>query len=80
MDTREVQPNMRECTFNVLIPGRLYTITVTTRSGKLNTSVSLEGRTGVCVCVCVCVCLINLVGTKFGPNKIKHDVLDKRHP
>uniref|UniRef100_A0A3Q3J1B7 protein-tyrosine-phosphatase n=1 Tax=Monopterus albus TaxID=43700 RepID=A0A3Q3J1B7_MONAL len=40
-----VEPNMRECTFNVLTPGRQYTITVTTRSGKLNTSVSLEGRT-----------------------------------
>ncbi|XP_067345749.1 receptor-type tyrosine-protein phosphatase beta isoform X2 [Channa argus] len=45
LDTREVGPNMRECTFNVLTPGRQYTITVTTRSGKLNTSVSLEGRT-----------------------------------
>ncbi|XP_031695556.1 receptor-type tyrosine-protein phosphatase beta-like [Anarrhichthys ocellatus] len=45
VDTREVEPNMRECTFNVLTPGRSYTITVTTRSGKLNTSVSLEGRT-----------------------------------
>uniref|UniRef100_A0A669E461 protein-tyrosine-phosphatase n=1 Tax=Oreochromis niloticus TaxID=8128 RepID=A0A669E461_ORENI len=43
--TRTVEPNMRECTFNVLTPGRLYTITVTTRSGKLNTSVSVEGRT-----------------------------------
>ncbi|KAL7370550.1 hypothetical protein ABVT39_003709 [Epinephelus coioides] len=45
VDTREVEPNMRECTFNVLTPGRQYTITVTTRSGKLNTSVSVEGRT-----------------------------------
>ncbi|KAM9846095.1 receptor-type tyrosine-protein phosphatase beta [Aulostomus maculatus] len=45
MDTREVEPNMRECTFNVLIPGRQYTITVTTKSGKLSTSVSLDGRT-----------------------------------
>ncbi|XP_047431012.1 receptor-type tyrosine-protein phosphatase beta [Mugil cephalus] len=44
-DTREVEPNMRECTFNVLTPGRRYTITVTTRSGTLNTSVSIEGRT-----------------------------------
>ncbi|MEQ2172241.1 hypothetical protein GOODEAATRI_019088, partial [Goodea atripinnis] len=47
VDTREVEPNMRECTFNVLTPGRWYIITVTTRSGKLNTSVSVEGRTGV---------------------------------
>ncbi|KAM8907881.1 receptor-type tyrosine-protein phosphatase beta isoform 2-T2 [Spinachia spinachia] len=45
MDTREVQSNTRECTFNVLVPGRLYTITVTTRSGTLNASVSLQGRT-----------------------------------
>nr|XP_046234726.1 receptor-type tyrosine-protein phosphatase beta isoform X2 [Scatophagus argus] len=45
VDTREVEPNMRECTFNVLTPGRLYTITVTTRSRTLNTSVSVEGRT-----------------------------------
>jgi len=46
VDTRSVEPNMRECTFNVLTPGRKYTVTVTTRSGNLNTSVSLEGRTG----------------------------------
>ncbi|XP_077956952.1 receptor-type tyrosine-protein phosphatase beta isoform X2 [Gasterosteus aculeatus] len=45
MDTRELQPNTRECTFNVLVPGRLYTVTVTTRSGTLNASVSLQGRT-----------------------------------
>lgn len=44
-----MEPNMRECTFNVLTPGRLYSITVTTRSGTLNTSVSVEGRTGVCL-------------------------------
>lgn len=47
MDTRKVESNMRECTFNVLTPGRLYTITVTTRSWSLNASVSVEGRTGV---------------------------------
>ncbi|KAI9518090.1 hypothetical protein NQZ68_040211 [Dissostichus eleginoides] len=45
VDMREVEPNMRECTFNVLTPGRLYTVTVTTRSGELNASVSLQGRT-----------------------------------
>ncbi|KAK1906415.1 Receptor-type tyrosine-protein phosphatase beta [Dissostichus eleginoides] len=44
---RLVEPNMRECTFNVLTPGRLYTVTVTTRSGELNASVSLQGRTEV---------------------------------
>ncbi|XP_078138474.1 LOW QUALITY PROTEIN: receptor-type tyrosine-protein phosphatase beta-like [Centroberyx gerrardi] len=45
LDTREVEPHMRECTFNVLTPGRGYTVTVTTRSGNLNSSVSVEGRT-----------------------------------
>ncbi|KAM6895658.1 receptor-type tyrosine-protein phosphatase beta [Xenentodon cancila] len=45
VNTREVEANMRECTFNVLTPGRRYSITVTTRSGKWNTSVSVEGRT-----------------------------------
>ncbi|XP_008399067.1 receptor-type tyrosine-protein phosphatase beta isoform X2 [Poecilia reticulata] len=45
VDTRQVEPNMRECTFNVLTPGRQYVVTVTTRSGNLNTSVSVEGRT-----------------------------------
>lgn len=45
VDTREVQANMRECTFNVLTPGRRYTITVMSRSGPENSSVSVEGRT-----------------------------------
>ncbi|KAM3588202.1 uncharacterized protein V6R79_023919 [Siganus canaliculatus] len=45
VDTRQVEPNMRECTFNVLTPGRAYTITVATRSRNLSTSVSVEGRT-----------------------------------
>lgn len=48
VDTREVEANMRECTFNVLTPGRLYSITVTTNSHNLSTSVSVEGRTSVC--------------------------------
>lgn len=46
VDTREVDPNMRECTFNVLVPGRRYNITVATRSGNLSASASVEGRTG----------------------------------
>ena len=47
VNIREVEPNMRECTFNVLKPGRQYSITVTTRSRNLSSSVSVEGRTGV---------------------------------
>lgn len=45
VDTREVQANMRECTFNVLSPGRQYTITVISRSGRVNSSVLVEGQT-----------------------------------
>ncbi|XP_077450252.1 receptor-type tyrosine-protein phosphatase beta [Stigmatopora argus] len=44
-DTREVELHARECTFNVLTPGRIYNITVTTRSQNLSASVSVEGRT-----------------------------------
>uniref|UniRef100_H3C9X6 protein-tyrosine-phosphatase n=1 Tax=Tetraodon nigroviridis TaxID=99883 RepID=H3C9X6_TETNG len=47
VDTREVESNMGECTFNVLTPGRRYSITVATRSQNLSTSVSVEGRTAV---------------------------------
>ncbi|KAG7278994.1 hypothetical protein CRUP_001935 [Coryphaenoides rupestris] len=32
----------RECTFNVLTPGRQYTVTVTTSSGNLSSSVSVD--------------------------------------
>ncbi|XP_072310010.1 receptor-type tyrosine-protein phosphatase beta [Eucyclogobius newberryi] len=45
VDTREVQANMRECTFNVLTPGRHYTIAVISRSGTQSSSVSVEGQT-----------------------------------
>uniref|UniRef100_A0A8C7KJK2 protein-tyrosine-phosphatase n=1 Tax=Oncorhynchus kisutch TaxID=8019 RepID=A0A8C7KJK2_ONCKI len=43
--TRDLARDMRECTFNVLMPGRVFTITVTTKSGELNSSVSVLGRT-----------------------------------
>ncbi|XP_075900111.1 receptor-type tyrosine-protein phosphatase beta [Nelusetta ayraudi] len=45
VDTRVVGPDRRECTFNVLTPGRGYTIAVATVSGNLSSSVSVEGRT-----------------------------------
>ncbi|XP_044211802.1 receptor-type tyrosine-protein phosphatase beta-like isoform X1 [Thunnus albacares] len=35
----------RECTFNILTSGRLYTVTVMTNSGNLSSSVSVTGRT-----------------------------------
>ncbi|KAM4619051.1 receptor-type tyrosine-protein phosphatase beta isoform 1-T1 [Polymixia lowei] len=35
----------RECTFNILTPGRLYTVTVTTTSGNLSSSASVTGWT-----------------------------------
>ncbi|KAM9771865.1 receptor-type tyrosine-protein phosphatase beta isoform 2-T2 [Syngnathus typhle] len=45
VDTRALEAHVRECTFNVLTPGRIYNITVTARSGNLNASVFVEGRT-----------------------------------
>lgn len=36
----------RECTFNTLTPGRLYTVTVTTKSGNLTSSASVTAQTG----------------------------------
>lgn len=35
-----------ECTFNILTPGRLYTVTVTTNSGNLTSSATVTARTG----------------------------------
>uniref|UniRef100_UPI003AAE95FB receptor-type tyrosine-protein phosphatase beta-like n=1 Tax=Centroberyx gerrardi TaxID=166262 RepID=UPI003AAE95FB len=35
----------RECTFNILTPGRLYAVTVTTNSGNLTSSASVTGWT-----------------------------------
>ncbi|XP_041794073.1 receptor-type tyrosine-protein phosphatase beta-like isoform X2 [Chelmon rostratus] len=35
----------RECTFNILTPGRLYTVTVTTNSGNLTSSASVTAQT-----------------------------------
>ncbi|XP_029107946.1 receptor-type tyrosine-protein phosphatase beta-like isoform X3 [Scleropages formosus] len=42
---RRLSRDMRECTFNVLVPGRLYVIRVTARSGDLGTSATVAGRT-----------------------------------
>lgn len=48
--TRTLTRDMRECTFNVLIPGRLYRLIVTTTRQNLRSSVTLEGRTGEIIC------------------------------
>uniref|UniRef100_A0A8C8M3B8 protein-tyrosine-phosphatase n=1 Tax=Oncorhynchus tshawytscha TaxID=74940 RepID=A0A8C8M3B8_ONCTS len=42
---RTLSRDARECTFNVLMPGRQYAIAVTTNSGGLNSSASVIGRT-----------------------------------
>uniref|UniRef100_A0A674CLQ6 protein-tyrosine-phosphatase n=1 Tax=Salmo trutta TaxID=8032 RepID=A0A674CLQ6_SALTR len=42
---RTLSRDARECTFNVLTPGRQYAIAVTTNSGGLNSSTSVIGRT-----------------------------------
>ncbi|KAI7790128.1 putative receptor-type tyrosine-protein phosphatase beta, partial [Triplophysa rosa] len=43
--TRTLTRDMRECTFNVLTPGRLYRLIVTTTRQNLRSSATLEGRT-----------------------------------
>ncbi|XP_036432937.1 receptor-type tyrosine-protein phosphatase beta [Colossoma macropomum] len=43
--TRILDRGMRECTFNVLTPGRLYSIVVTTTSGSFNSYATVTGRT-----------------------------------
>ncbi|XP_035257470.1 receptor-type tyrosine-protein phosphatase beta-like isoform X1 [Anguilla anguilla] len=42
---RQLSRDMRECTFNVLVPGRQYSILVATNSGDLSSSASVTGRT-----------------------------------
>ncbi|KAI1882070.1 hypothetical protein AGOR_G00246900 [Albula goreensis] len=42
---RLLSRDMRECTFNVLVPGRQYSIHVSTNSGGLSSSASVTGRT-----------------------------------
>ncbi|KAB5542066.1 hypothetical protein PHYPO_G00087170 [Pangasianodon hypophthalmus] len=45
IQTRRLTRDMRECTFNVLVPGRLYKIVVITTSGDLRSSAAVTGRT-----------------------------------
>ncbi|XP_067248540.1 receptor-type tyrosine-protein phosphatase beta isoform X4 [Chanodichthys erythropterus] len=45
IQTRTLSRDMRECTFNVLMPGRLYDITVTTITQNIHSSATLRGRT-----------------------------------
>uniref|UniRef100_A0A8B9HLD4 protein-tyrosine-phosphatase n=1 Tax=Astyanax mexicanus TaxID=7994 RepID=A0A8B9HLD4_ASTMX len=40
-----VDRHQNECVFSDLVPGRLYKVNVTTKSGQYETSVSTEGRT-----------------------------------
>ncbi|XP_034021320.1 mucin-5AC-like [Thalassophryne amazonica] len=42
---KSVSRDTRECTFNDLIPGCLYTVTVTTSSGNMSSSTSVTGWT-----------------------------------
>uniref|UniRef100_A0A8C1GNS6 protein-tyrosine-phosphatase n=1 Tax=Cyprinus carpio TaxID=7962 RepID=A0A8C1GNS6_CYPCA len=45
IQTRTLSRDMRECTFNVLTPGRLYDITVTTTTKNMRSSATVKGRT-----------------------------------
>lgn len=46
IQTKTVPKDVNECVFTNLIPGRLYSVTVCTRSGKYETSERANGRTG----------------------------------
>ncbi|CAB1414937.1 unnamed protein product [Pleuronectes platessa] len=45
LQNQTVLKTQNECVFNHLVPGRLYTVLVNTRSGKYETSTSTHGRT-----------------------------------
>ncbi|XP_034734809.1 receptor-type tyrosine-protein phosphatase beta-like [Etheostoma cragini] len=45
LSQRNLPGGARGCIFNILTPGRLYNITVTTNSGNLSTSAALPART-----------------------------------
>ncbi|XP_043090430.1 receptor-type tyrosine-protein phosphatase beta-like [Puntigrus tetrazona] len=45
LDTRTLAHDMQECSFNNLLPGHTYTITVMTNSGDLSSSARVTGRT-----------------------------------
>lgn len=46
IQTKTVPKAENECVFTNLVPGRLYSVTVSTRSGNYETSERASGRTG----------------------------------
>lgn len=45
LQNKTLPKSLNECVFTGLVPGRLYTVLVSTWSGKYETSVSTHGRT-----------------------------------
>ncbi|XP_053114048.1 receptor-type tyrosine-protein phosphatase beta isoform X2 [Hemicordylus capensis] len=45
IQTKNIPKDVNECVFTNLVPGRLYSVTVSTRSGKYETSERANGRT-----------------------------------
>lgn len=45
LQNKTVLKTQNECVFSGLVPGRLYTVLVSTWSGKYETSASTDGRT-----------------------------------
>lgn len=45
LQNQTVAKTQSECVFHGLVPGRLYTVLVNTRSGKYEASTSTHGRT-----------------------------------
>lgn len=49
VSTATVAKSASECSFNTLIPGRLYAVTITTKSGKYEKQAFSQERTGKAV-------------------------------
>lgn len=45
LQNQTVSKHQKECVFHSLVPGRLYTVVISTWSGKYESSVSTDGRT-----------------------------------
>ncbi|XP_039516167.1 receptor-type tyrosine-protein phosphatase beta-like [Pimephales promelas] len=45
LQTQKLNKTQSECLFSDLVPGRLYTVTISTWSGQYNSTISIHGRT-----------------------------------
>uniref|UniRef100_A0A8B9FKS9 protein-tyrosine-phosphatase n=1 Tax=Amazona collaria TaxID=241587 RepID=A0A8B9FKS9_9PSIT len=64
LQTKSVPKDENECVFTNLIPGRQYSVTVSTRSGKYETSERVYGRTSNMASELLSFCCDLLISTK----------------